>query len=203
MNFKSIFPNENDKFDNINYWSNQYMLPNALVMGIIAQESGFNSLAKRYEPKLDTSSYGLTQILYTTAKDYGFTGDEDNLFDDNVNLKFGLKYLKKQYDRYNQNIQDTISAYNLGTAKKLSSGKYANQQYVNQVLSYYMFYNAKFNELNEIKANRLYNEIMNKNFDDIVSLNYDTINEISLKKKNIVPILLVIVPLLYKLYKSF
>lgn len=203
MDFKSIFVNENDKFDNINYWSNQYMLPTALVMGIIAQESGFNSLAKRYEPKLDTSSYGLTQILYTTAKDYGFTGDEDSLFDDNVNLKFGLKYLKKQYDKYNQNIQDTISAYNLGTAKKLSSGKYANQQYVNQVLSYYMFYNAKFNELNEIKANRLYNEIMNKNFDDIVSLNYNTINEISLKKKNIIPILLVVVPLLYKLYKSF
>ena len=97
MDFKSIFVNENDKFDNINYWSNQYMLPTALVMGIIAQESGFNSLAKRYEPKLNTSSYGLTQILYTTAKDYGFTGDQDNLFDDNVNLKFGLKYLKKQY----------------------------------------------------------------------------------------------------------
>ena len=203
MEFKTLFPNENDKFDNINYWANQYMLPTALVMGIIAQESGFNSLAKRYEPKLDTSSYGLTQILYTTAKDMGFTGDEDSLFDDNVNLKFALKYLKKQYDKYNQNIQDTISAYNLGTAKKLSSGKYANQQYVNQVLSYYMFYNAKLNELNEIKANRLYNEIMNKNFDDIVSLNYDTINEISLKKKNIVPILLVVVPLLYKLYKSF
>lgn len=203
MEFKTLFNNENDKFDNINYWANQYMLPTALVMGIIAQESGFNSLAKRYEQSLNNSSYGLTQILYTTAKDMGFTGDENNLFDDNVNLKFGLKYLKKQYDKYNQNLFDTISAYNLGTAKKLNSGKYANQQYVNQVISYYMFYNAKFNELNEIKANRLYNEIMNKNFDDIVSLNYDTINEISLKKKNIVPILLVVVPLLYKLYKSF
>lgn len=203
MEFKTLFNNENDKFDNINYWANQYMLPTALVMGIIAQESGFNSLAKRYEQSLNTSSYGLTQILYTTAKDMGFTGDENNLFDDNVNLKFGLKYLKKQYDKYNQNLFDTISAYNLGTAKKLNSGKYANQQYVNQVTSYYMFYNAKFNELNEIKANRLYNEIMNKNFDDIVSLNYDTINKISLKKNNIVPILLVVVPLLYKLYKSF
>ena len=203
MEFKSIFPNENEKFDNINYWSNQYMLPTALVMGIIAQESGFNSFAKRYEEKLNTSSYGLTQILYTTAKDMGFTGDEDSLFDDNVNLKFGLKYLKKQYDKYNQNLFDTISAYNLGTIKKLNSGKYANQQYVNQVISYYMFYNAKFNELNEIKANRLYNEIMNKNFDDIISLNFDSINEISLKHKNIVPMLLVAIPLLYKIYKSF
>ena len=201
MNFKSIFPNENDKFDNINYWSNQYELPVALVMGIIAQESGFNSLAKRYEPKLDTSSYGLTQILYTTAKDYGFTGDEDSLFDDNVNLKFGLKYLKKQYDKYNQNIQDTISAYNLGTAKKLSSGKYANQQYVNQVLSYYMFYNAKFNELNEEKTNLLRNMILNKQFTEIVNLEFNKTHE-KLNKDNILPILLIALPIIIKLYKK-
>lgn len=202
-NFKSIFSAENDYFQIVEIYATKYNLSPALVMGIIAQESGFNPLAKRYEKKYDCYSYGVMQILEVTARENGFKGQNDELFEVNTNLEFGCKYLNKQYNRYDQNIEKAISSYNAGSVT-IVNDKFSNQDYVNKVLSYYLFYNAKFIELNEIKANKLCNMILNKQFTKIVNLDFNSITENTIiNKDNLLPIILIAIPLIAKIYKRF
>lgn len=195
-----IFENEEYFYPDVEKYATAYNLPPALVMAVISQESAFNPLAKRYEAKYDCYSYGLMQILYVTAKDLGYKGQPDELLDINNNLNYGCKYLAKQYKRYNQNITDTISSYNAGSVNK-TNGKYSNQDYVNKVLSYYLYFNAKYTELNEEKTKLLRNMILNKKFTEIVNLEFGKINE-KLNKDNILPILLIALPIIIKLYKK-
>lgn len=203
MSFKTLFENEDTKYDLINYWSTLYELPTSLVMAIIAQESSFNSYANKYEPKLNDNSYGLCQILHTTAQDLGFNDLPEKLYDDNINLKFALKFLSNKYIKYNKNIKDTISAYNAGYSTKQKDDTYLNQDYVNKVLSYYAFYNAKYNEINEPKTNALYDMIINKQFSKIGSLDYEFNPTYKNNKNYILPIILISIPILAKIYKSF
>lgn len=201
--FKSVFNNENDYFPIVEPYAVKYSLPSALIMSIIAQESGFNPLKKRYEKKYDCYSYGLMQILYVTAKENGYSGQPEELLDINTNLDISCKFLNKQYNRYAYNLTDTISAYNGGSALLNPDNTYKNQDYVNKVLSYYLYYNAKFVELNEIKANKLAVMILNKQFDKIVSLDFSIINENSLINKNLLPlVVLIAIPLIAKIYKK-
>lgn len=201
MEFVSIFANENNIFPYAEIYASKYQLPVSLIMGIIAQESGFNQYASRYESSINDTSYGLMQILYTTAHDIGFNQQPENLFDIDTNLNFGCKFLSSKYKKYNKNLYDTISAYNGGSTKKLSNGTYKNQDYINKVLSYYLFYNAKFVELNELKSNNLKNMILNKQFTNIVNLNFGKISEKN-TKDNILPIILIALPIIIKLYKK-
>lgn len=195
-----IFENEDYFYPDVEKYATAYNLPPALVMAVISQESAFNPFAKRYESKYDCYSYGLMQILYVTAKDLGYKGQPEELLDINNNLNYGCKYLAKQYKRYNQDLTDTISSYNAGSVNK-TNGKYSNQDYVNKVLSYYLYYNAKYVELNEEKTKLLRNMILNKEFSKIVNLEFGKINE-KLTKDNILPILLIALPIIIKLYRK-
>ncbi|MBR2240819.1 MAG: transglycosylase SLT domain-containing protein [Clostridia bacterium] len=195
-----IFENEDYFYPDVEKYATIYNLPPALVMAVISQESAFNPFAKRYENKYDCYSYGLMQILYVTAKDLGYKGEPEELLNINNNLNYGCKYLAKQYKRYNQNLTDTISSYNAGSVNK-TNDKYSNQDYVNKVLSYYLYYNAKYVELNEEKTKLLRNMILNKEFSKIVNLEFGKINE-KLNKDNILPILLIAIPIIIKLYRK-
>lgn len=197
----TLFKNEDYYYPIVEQYATAYNLPPALVMAIISQESAFNPLAKRYEPKYKCYSYGLMQILYVTAKNIGYKGQPEELLDINTNLNYGCKYLSNQYKRYNQNLTDTISSYNAGSVT-IKDNKYSNQQYVNQVLSYYIYFNAKYNELNDIKANTIKNMILNNEFNDIVNLNFGKLTETATQKINIIPLLIIALPIIVKLYKK-
>lgn len=108
-----------------------------LTLAFILVESAFNPNARRYEKSLGVSSLGLMQILTTTAKDMGFYGSEQELLDPVNNLRYGIKYVAYQLNRYKRNLEKTAAAYNAGSAQYNSKGKFINQTYVDNVVRNY------------------------------------------------------------------
>lgn len=110
-----------------------------LVKSIVASESSFDPKAYRAEPQIGDASYGLMQTLYRTARDMGYTGTRDGLFDPATSIEYGTRYLKKQILRYGGDTPSAVAAYNSGTAykRKDGSGKFVNQDYVDRVFRFY------------------------------------------------------------------
>lgn len=68
-----------------------------------------------------SASYGLCQLMYTTAIKNGFAGKPHELFDPTKNLYAGARYLAHLYSRYPEirsseieRMKFTIAAYNAG-----------------------------------------------------------------------------------------
>lgn len=108
-----------------------------LVKAIVAAESSFRPNARRDEPQVGDASYGLMQTLYRTAKDMGYTGGPDGLYDPATSLEFGTRYLAYQLRRYNGKTPYAVAAYNSGRAYVGPDGKFRNQLYVDRVLRFY------------------------------------------------------------------
>jgi soluble lytic murein transglycosylase-like protein len=116
----------------------------ALIMGCIYSESSGNPDATRYEAKRNEYSYGLMQILWSTALDiiswlkaenYGiassYTLTKFDIFIPNLNIMMGTRYLVKQYLRYSgkygrDRIMAMFAAYNAGTAFQNDEAQYTN-----------------------------------------------------------------------------
>lgn len=77
---------------------------------------------------------GLMQIKCDTAKMMGFKGDCARLFNPDLNVLYGAKYLKHQLQRYDGNLAKMFSAYNAGTYTK------ANKTYVGRAMRAYQQY---------------------------------------------------------------
>ena len=56
------------------------------MIATIKIESNFNIYAYRKEVKVNDVSYGLTQVLFKTAKDRGYNGTEEQLFEPEINI---------------------------------------------------------------------------------------------------------------------
>ena len=140
-------------------------VPEAVVRAVIATESGFNPNAVRGEPHIGDASYGLMQVLLSTARKLGYpdTAPAEGLLVSSVNIHYGTKLLAQNI-ALTGNWPDAISAYNGGyrpdigfgrkvtrpvqiisardaagnpTAyKQVPVGQYANQSYVDRVLGY-------------------------------------------------------------------
>jgi len=67
----------------------------ALALAIVEIESTFNPRAIRHEVRLNTASVGLFQVLHTTARGFKFKGSIEDLMEPIVNIKLGLRYLKR------------------------------------------------------------------------------------------------------------
>jgi soluble lytic murein transglycosylase-like protein len=144
-------------------YSNIYKVDPALVFAIIEQESGFRPKAYRMEerywrqyilpnPKYKTNpfrldktawgSWGLMQILYDTALQYGMPQNvhpKDWLTIPENNIKIGVQYLADLFQRYKE-LSDVIAHYNGGSyavRQKILTGRYSNQDYVDSVLKRY------------------------------------------------------------------
>ena len=108
-----------------------------LIKAIVASESNFNPRAKRDEPRIGDASYGLMQTLYRTARDMGYDGPPEGLFDPATSIEYGTRYLKRQLLRYGGATDFAIAAYNSGTAYKREDGSFVNQAYVDRVKRWY------------------------------------------------------------------
>lgn len=91
----------------------------ALVMGIIETESSYNPSAYRFEAHLGEASWGLMQILESSARDRGMVGPPDQLLDPATGILFGMRQLKWSYDYLAQrggppSRLQLLSAYNAG-----------------------------------------------------------------------------------------
>lgn len=125
----------------------------ALIKAVMKAESNFNSRAFRREPFVrhlngPDASYGLMQTLFTTARELGYSGAPEGLFNPETSIEFGTRYLKRQLIRYNGDPEKAISAYNAGSARRLPSGEWSNQRYVDRVLGF-------FRQLRSVRAEEL------------------------------------------------
>jgi soluble lytic murein transglycosylase len=84
-----------------------------LVLAIIKTESGFDKDVT--SPK---QAKGLMQIMDSTAQemiqDSDINLDEDSIYDENVNIALGCKYLSSLIKKYNGNYYLAIISYNAG-----------------------------------------------------------------------------------------
>ncbi len=80
-----------------------------LILSLIRQESAFNKKAKSV-----VGARGLMQLMPSTARMFKRRLKTHQLFDPNLNIKIGVKFLERLVKRYDGNLMFTLSAYNAG-----------------------------------------------------------------------------------------
>lgn len=131
-------------------------VPASLIKAVIAAESGFKPDAVRVEsdPKSDwpagvtsDASRGLMQLLCWRARELGYQGSCDGLFEPHVNIMLGTRLLSLNYARTGA-WPNAISAYNggvrpeLGFGARMPNGKFRNESYVDRVMTYWDYFEA-------------------------------------------------------------
>lgn len=128
-----IFANKNTimkKFYIIKYseyvekYSKEYDVDKYLIYACIKAESNFNEKAESKK-----GAKGLMQLMDSTgkeiAKGLNMTIDNDDLFEPEINIKLGTKYISKMLQKY-ENTKLALAAYNAGSGNVdswISSGK--------------------------------------------------------------------------------
>lgn len=87
----------------------EYHIPKPLAFRLIWTESRFNPRA--LSPK---GAVGLAQVMPSTARGLDSTLTRENLFDPEVNVDLGFRYLRMMHVRYNGDWQRALIAYNAG-----------------------------------------------------------------------------------------
>ena len=131
--------------------ADEFEIDTDLVTAFVMVESSGNPRATRYEANFykryivpmklkdledaigRATSYGLMQIMGQVAREKGFKGAFEELFDPAVNLFWSLKHLKYFIKKYEPSLDDAIASYNAGSPRKDELGKYRNQAYVNKI----------------------------------------------------------------------
>ena len=105
-------------------YSKEYDVDKYLIYATIKAESNFNQKAESKK-----GAKGLMQLMDSTgqeiAKGLNMTIDNDDLFDPEINIKLGTKYISKMLKKYN-NIELALAAYNAGSRNVdswITSGK--------------------------------------------------------------------------------
>jgi soluble lytic murein transglycosylase-like protein len=102
-------------------------LPFELADAIVRLESRYNASA-RSGPNM-----GLTQINFLTAKSLGYKGEASGLFDAEINLRYGLRYLAQAYKLAGGDTCGTILRYQFGHRTQIMTG--ASRLYCAKVMT--------------------------------------------------------------------
>lgn len=88
---------------------------------------------KEWVPRRISSSYGLMQIMFSTARQHGFSGEPEMLFVPFINLEWGSKHLASLLEWAEGDIIRALCAYNGGKAGNVVA-PFRNQAYADKVL---------------------------------------------------------------------
>lgn len=138
----------------VNQYSSQYGVPQALIFAIMQQESGdpqggmevFDTNATLMKNPTEIKaggSQGLMQILLSSAKNLGYTGDATGLYDPSTGIKYGVLYIKqvihdgKGIDY--TDVGDIAAQYN-SNKNYIDAPSSTQSTYVPHVLKYYAYY---------------------------------------------------------------
>lgn len=83
-----------------------------VVLSLIRQESAFNPHAKSH-----VGARGLMQLMPATARQYKKNVRVSQLKRPDLNIRIGIKYLKRLFKMYDGNLIYTLSAYNAGESR--------------------------------------------------------------------------------------
>jgi soluble lytic murein transglycosylase-like protein len=100
---------------------------------------------KESDPAIVSASYGLMQIMWTTAWSLGFRGTQEDLWNPIINIELGTKLLRKLLDKIEADnihkltqlwpIECALARYNGGSkGNPDEEGKLRNQKYVTRVM---------------------------------------------------------------------
>jgi soluble lytic murein transglycosylase-like protein len=121
----------------------------SLLHSVMLQESGGKAHAYRFEPAFYerylkgkpewedlipqriSASYGLFQVMFTTARENGFTGYPEELFVPEISGEIACKILKNLIQWADGDLTKALAAYNGGKGNFAGS---APQHYAKQVL---------------------------------------------------------------------
>ena len=106
----------------------KYNLDPNLIFATIMIESGGNPRAIRHEPRLNDASYGLGQLLYSTAKGLGYQGTPEGLYEPAINIDLIGRYHKRNLDHFGHlTPQQLTTAYNTGSPYKKALAGHLNK----------------------------------------------------------------------------
>jgi len=103
--------------------SAQFNLPPGLLSSLCYVESK-HKITAYHKDDGKGNSVGICQIKIQTAKNLGFKGTEKELMKPENNIYYAGAYLQHQRTRYNGDINKAVIAYNIGSAKELTTTKY-------------------------------------------------------------------------------
>ena len=107
---KSFYITEYSEY--VEKYSAEYKVDKYLIYATIKAESNFNEKAESSK-----GAKGLMQLMDSTAeeiaKSIDMNIDNDDLFNPEINIKLGTKYLSKMLQKYNS-IELALAAYNAG-----------------------------------------------------------------------------------------
>lgn len=106
----------------VNTIAERHKVPSDLAHAVISLES-------KYNPKVrgQKGEYGLGQILCKTAKQQGFKGKCDDLYNPEVNLEYSMAYLRYALDLTNNDICKAASFYGSGMIPKSNKTSYCKK----------------------------------------------------------------------------
>lgn len=97
----------------IGKYAQQFGVPVGLARAVVKIESNYNPKARG-----SAGEIGLMQIKPATARMMGYRGSNKGLFDPEVNIRFGMKYLAAAHELGGGETCQTILKYNAGHGAK-------------------------------------------------------------------------------------
>lgn len=144
-------------------YARKYKLKRLLLKAVASVESSLNERAYRFEPgfwerhlkntpewsgqdpNVVSASYGLMQLMWTTAWQLGFRGNQEDLWNPVYNVELGAKLIRMLLDNvvstehasfyWLSPLSITLARYNGGgRGNPDTNGELRNQAYVNKVM---------------------------------------------------------------------
>jgi len=110
---KNFYPIKYSEY--VQKYCKEYNVDENLIFACIKAESNFKEKAESKK-----GAKGLMQLMPTTAeelaKELSITINNENIFEPNINIQLGTKYISKLISKYS-NIELALTAYNAGSGK--------------------------------------------------------------------------------------